>query len=61
MLLSKIDAYGRVGWLTILIVAFWLSWPIGFVVLAYLAGSGRLQAWRASAAMPGTWFRAFSG
>ncbi len=56
MLLNKIDEYGKLGWLTVTVLAFWLAWPIGLVVLAYLAGSGRLQAWRADIRMPGTWF-----
>jgi len=56
MLLRKIDAYGKMGWLTVTVVSFWLAWPIGLLVVAYLVGSGRLQAWRSEMRAPGTWF-----
>lgn len=56
MLLNKIDQYGKIGWFTVTVVALWLAWPIGFAVIAYLAGSGRLRAWRTEIQMPGTWF-----
>lgn len=56
MVLNKIDSFGRAGWLAVTIVGFWLAWPIGFVVLAYLAASGRLSAWWNDLGAPGTWF-----
>lgn len=56
MLLRKIDAYGKMGWLTVTVVSFWLAWPIGLLVVAYLVGSGRLQAWRSEMRAPGIWF-----
>ena len=55
MLLSKVDEGGKLAWLTVTVAAFWLAWPVGLLVVAYLAGSGRLQAWRAEAAS-GPWF-----
>lgn len=56
MLLRKIDAHGKMGWLTVTVVSFWLAWPVGLLVVAYLAGSGRLHAWRSEMHAPGTWF-----
>lgn len=53
-MISKIDEYGKVGWITVTVVGFWLAWPIGFAMLAFLAGSGRLRGLRTTA--PGTWF-----
>lgn len=53
-MISKIDEYGKVGWITATVLAFWLAWPIGLAMLAFLAGSGRLRGFNASA--PGTWF-----
>ncbi|MGI4795266.1 MAG: DUF2852 domain-containing protein [Janthinobacterium lividum] len=53
-MISKIDEYGKVGWITATVVSFWLAWPIGLAMLAFLAGSGRLRGFSASA--PGTWF-----
>lgn len=53
-MISKIDEYGKVGWITVTVVGFWFAWPIGLAMLAFLAGSGRLRGLRTSA--PGTWF-----
>lgn len=61
MLLNKIDQYGKIGWFTVTVVSLWLAWPIGFAVIAYLAGSGRLRAWRTDIRMPGTWFNTGAG
>jgi hypothetical protein len=56
VLLRKIDAYGKMGWLTAIIVTLWLAWPIGLLVIAYLVSSGRAQTWRSEMRMPGPWF-----
>ena len=56
MVINKIDSFGRAGWLAVTIVGFWFAWPIGFVVLAYLAASGRLSTWWNDLGPPGTWF-----
>jgi hypothetical protein len=56
MVASKIDEYGKIGWLTVTILAFWLAWPLALLVVAYLIGSGRVQTWRSEVRMPGTWF-----
>ena len=58
-MIAKIDEYGKIGWITALVVSFWLSWPIGLALLAFLSGSGRLKDIRNSA--PGTWFNLGSG
>jgi hypothetical protein len=42
---SKIDEFGLAAWITILVLAFAAAWPLGLVVLAYLAFSGRLSNW----------------
>ena len=53
MVLAKLDQMGKVAWLAVIFVAFWMVWPLGLAVLAYLFGSGRLRAW---SDLPGTWF-----
>ncbi len=53
-MISKIDEYGKIGWITVVVAGFWLAWPVGLALLAFLAGSGRLREIRNSA--PGTWF-----
>lgn len=54
MLQAKLDEWGKPAWLSLVVLGFLAGWPLGLAVLAYLAGSGRLRAWRAE--MPGTWF-----
>ena len=54
MLQAKLDEWGKPAWISLVVLAFMTGWPLGLAVLAYLAGSGRLKAWRAE--MPGTWF-----
>lgn len=61
MVVSKLDEYGKIGWLTVTVLAFMLAWPAGAAVVGYLAVSGRLQAWRAELPQSfgeafGTWF-----
>ncbi len=57
MLLGKLDGLGKMAWLAITALAFATAWPLGIAMLAYLAGSGRLQAWYAEhAGAPGAWF-----
>jgi Protein of unknown function (DUF2852) len=33
-------------WILLLILSFWVSWPVGVVLFAYLMWSGRLEAWK---------------
>ncbi len=56
MLLGKIDEFGKLGWLTLVVLGFWFAWPVGLMLLAFLAGSGRLRWSRAKSCAPGAWF-----
>ncbi len=56
MVLGKIDEYGRLGWVGVVVIGFWLAWPIGLMTLAFLYGSGRLQRFGLGKAGPGAWF-----
>jgi hypothetical protein len=56
MLLSKIDEFGKFGWAMVIVLGFWLAWPIGLMTLAFLAGSGRLQMAGRGRCGPGAWF-----
>ncbi len=44
-LVDRIDDFGRVGWIAITVLSFIIFWPIGFVVLGFLLGSGRMGCW----------------
>jgi len=44
VLAAKMDEYGRGGWIAAMILAFWVFWPLGLALLAFLLFSGRLRA-----------------
>ena len=52
------DEFGRPAWIVATLLGFWLFWPAGLAVLAYLAWTGRL---RSMAARPGQWFNLRAG
>ena len=38
---ARLDEIGRPAWIAVTIVAFWFWWPVGLVLLAYLAFNRR--------------------
>ena len=46
MVLAKLDEIGRPAYWALIAVTFWLWWPVGLMMLAYLAGTGRLRGMR---------------
>lgn len=61
-MLGKLDEFGAVAWLAVVAAASLIAWPLGLATFAYLAGSGRLYAWRdRRGKVPGTWFNLGSG
>ena len=45
VLAAKMDEYyGRGGWIAAMVLGFWVFWPLGLALLAFLAFSGRLRA-----------------
>jgi hypothetical protein len=45
-LIAKLDELGQPAWIAILILAFFINWPVGLAVFAYLMWSGRMGCWR---------------
>jgi Protein of unknown function (DUF2852) len=41
-IVAKLDAFGRPAWIILMIVGFMVWWPVGFMVLAFITGSGRV-------------------
>ena len=39
---AKLDEWGLPAWIALMILSFWVFWPLGLVVLAFLIGSGRM-------------------
>jgi len=55
-MLAKLDEFGAVAWLSVAAAVSLIAWPLGLATFAYLAGSGRLYAWRGGRGRtPGTW------
>lgn len=51
---EKVDQYGKLAWILLLVLGFILFWPIGLAILAYLIWSGRMGFWRHCG--PGRWY-----
>ena len=45
-LVAKLDDLGKPAWIALTILGFVYWWPIGLAVLAFLIGSGRMNAWK---------------
>ena len=42
---ARMDDIGKPAWIALMVVSFIVFWPLGFVVLGYLIGSGRMGCW----------------
>ena len=45
---AKLDEFGKPAWIALMILGFMVWWPLGFAILAFVIGSGRMGCWRAS-------------
>lgn len=43
---AKLDEWGLPAWIALMVLSFWVFWPLGLVVLAFLIGSGRMGCGR---------------
>jgi Protein of unknown function (DUF2852) len=41
-IIAKLDELGRPAWILFMILGFMVWWPVGFMVLAFIIGSGRM-------------------
>ncbi len=53
---EKLDEYGKGAWIALIILGFWVFWPIGLTALAFVIFSGRGRAWRMQ--QRGQWYNA---
>ena len=69
-LAARLDDYGTPAWIGLTLVGFLIWWPLGFIVLGYLVGSGRLARFTGCGARrsqqpnrgnPNGWWSARSG
>ena len=59
VLAAKMDEFGKAAWIAAVLAGFWLFWPLGLAVLAFLAWTGRMRAWRHDG--PGQWYNEAAG
>jgi Protein of unknown function (DUF2852) len=55
VVLERLDDLGRGAWIALVVLGFWLWWPIGLVTLGFLAFGRHRQGW---ACGPGRWYSA---
>jgi Protein of unknown function (DUF2852) len=42
---ARIDEFGKLAWIALMILGFWAWWPLGLAILAFTIGSGRMGCW----------------
>jgi hypothetical protein len=42
---ARIDEFGKLAWIVLMILGFWAWWPLGLAILAFTIGSGRMGCW----------------
>ena len=60
-IVAKLDELGKPAWIALMILGFFIWWPLGLATLAFIMGSGRMTSskggdmtrWYGAAA--GTW------
>ena len=45
---AKIDELGKPAWIALTVLAFFVYWPLGLALLAYIWWSGRMGCWKRS-------------
>ena len=58
-LAARVDEYGKLGWIAVIVLGFIIFWPLGLAILAYTIWSGRMGCWKRSG--PGRWFETKEG
>lgn len=58
-LAARLDDYGKLAWIGVMVLGFIVFWPLGLAVLAYMIWSGRMGCWGMRGA--GRWHGAQNG
>jgi hypothetical protein len=45
-IVAKLDEWGNPAWLALIILSFFVFWPLGLAILAYVIWSGRMGCWK---------------
>ncbi len=54
--IAKLDEHGKPAWITVMVLAFIIFWPIGLVILGYLIWSGRMGSSSRTSNGVGRWW-----
>ncbi len=55
---DKLDEYGKGAWIALVILGFYLFWPVGLAALMFVVFSGRTRSWKMQSR--GRWYAASS-
>jgi Protein of unknown function (DUF2852) len=42
---AMLDEIGKPAWIALMILGFWVWWPLGLITLAFIIGSRRMGCW----------------
>ena len=45
-IVAKLDELGKPAWIALMVLAFFVFWPLGLAILAFIIWSGRMGCWR---------------
>ena len=71
-IVAKLDELGKPAWIALMVLTFFVFWPLGFAILAFVIWSGRMGCWKrgevsrwpagaAGMGSAGTWWQPSSG
>jgi hypothetical protein len=49
-IVAKLDELGKPAWIALMILAFFVFWPLGLAILAFMYWSGRMGCWKGNGA-----------
>src|SRR5215472_13287787 len=60
-IVAKLDELGKPAWIALMILGFFIWWPLGLATLAFIMGSGRMKGggmtrWYGATGPAGTWW-----
>ncbi len=53
---DKLDEYGKGAWIALILLGFYLFWPVGLAALMFVVFSGRMRCWKTQSR--GRWYAA---
>jgi Protein of unknown function (DUF2852) len=54
-IVAKLDELGKPAWIALMILGFFIWWPLGLATLAFIMGSGRMTSSKGGGTTPLVW------